>query len=271
MYMLYTTASTKYYEVFNTPDSMVDARVTKLSKKVSLYVVTHYHGDGTYFSDLTYAYNKNGLISKVKYKDKEQPKYENATTVYSYKKNRISKVVMKQTSLTEVNTPTYKDGKLKTLKWSSKDTESTEHGVKTFYYSKGHITKVKNLGHYDDGTGTAVDKYSYKNGLLVKYKDVTHDLTSAYKYDNKGYASYEGPVDQDGKVYAYYNNTYNTKGLLTAVNITKLENSEKAVPTDPVLKVTYKKIKVAKSLAKKVKAQQKWILVPSADGSIYNA
>lgn len=58
---------------------------------------------------------------------------------------------------------------------------------------------------------------------------------------------------------AYLRNKYNSKALLTASYIKKFKY-DKTRLKDPVLKVTYKK----------VKAQQQWIIRNIRDESIYN-
>ncbi len=236
-----------------------------MAATTNVYVVDHYKGDDTeiYFPNETITYNKNGLISKMKLKaiyepDEIREDYTynfNTTSLFTYKKNKLSKLSVKDVISTETYKPVYKGGLLKTLKITSQYSDSTSHSTRKYTYSKGRIATVNG------------EQYTYKNGLLV---DLGDDINK-YGYDSKGYLSYRSHI-LVGEAYddVYFKNTYNKKGLLVSTRISKYENSDEAVPSKPVLKVTYKKIKVSKSMVKKVNAQQNWILRNVRDDSIYN-
>lgn len=245
--------------------AMVLSTMTPVSaeSKATVYVVDRFKGDTYNYQSQTMTYNKSGLLTKVAQKSTGNLK---SAQYYSYKNNRLSKVVYQSNASKETNTPLYKKGKLDQLTENFKDSNSTSRTIHQFYYSKGNIVKVKNT--YLDISGNQVTyyHYKYKKGLLVE------DEVTVYKNDAKGYVSYKEPFYLPGDYTdaAYFTNKYNSKGLLTAVYVKKLETYKQKMPKKAVLTVTYKKIKVAKSVVKKVKAQQKWILRGTGDYSIYN-
>ncbi|MGM9952645.1 MAG: hypothetical protein ACI32Q_04570 [Intestinibaculum porci] len=75
-------------------------------------------------------------------------------------------------------------------------------------------------------------------------------------------------LGEDTESPVYYKNTY-ANGLLKPAKLNKCD-AFSPIPKTLVLTVTYKKVKVNASLAKKVKAQQTWILRGHGDDSIYN-
>lgn len=241
--------------------------------KTSVYVVTHYKGDGTFFPDKTVTYDKSGLIHQIKQKGILEPDtykgeylYNNDwNTVYSYKKNKISKIVSTDETFVDTSTPTYKGGKVKTLKTVEKAGSDTSTITHQYAYTKGQITKetIKQKSEK-----AIVHKYKYnKKGQLIY--DGASDRT--YKYDGKGYVSYYSPMLVENEyVSVYFRNVYNSKKLLTATYIKKFKKTKRAVPKAAVLKVTYKKIKVSRSVLKKVKAQQNWFLKNGQEDAIYN-
>ena len=83
--------------------------------------------------------------------------------------------------------------------------------------------------------------------------------------------SYKDPIalGEDVEIGVYFKNSY-ANGLLKSTKVSKYETFSSVPPKAPVLTVTYKKVKVNASLAKKVKAQQAWILRNIRDDSIYN-
>lgn len=252
--------------------SMIFTAVTPVAaaSKQTVYLVDHYKGDESFFPNLTVSYTKSGLISTIKQKsasDGDVYYNTNYSKTFTYKNNRIGKIVYKSPYQTETETPVYTGTKLNKLKWVQKKDGVTTKGVVTYIYSGKNIVKSKSVYSQTGSKEKQVanNTYSYKNSLLTKSGDFS------YKYDNKGYLAYKSPVylgdESDG---AYFKNTYNKQGLLTKTYIKKFDYYRGNPIKTPVLTVTYKKVKVSTSLVKRIKSQQKWILRNVQDDSIYN-
>ena len=244
---------------------MLSTATPAFAASASVYVVNHYQGTGSFFPNQKFSYNKNGLMSKSTQTGSVDDYYNGKyTETYTYKKNKITKTVSKNAYGLRTVTPIYKGGKLKTLKWTGKGFDNSKGTVK-YTYSGNVISKA-----YTSYTDSQVKQsysteYTYENGLLIKEGE------TSYNYDSKGYLSYRNPVYiGDTSDAITLRNTYNSKGLLKATYIKSFENNNVTPSKKPILKVTYKKIKVSKSMVKKIKAQQKWILRNIRDDSIYN-
>lgn len=101
------------------------------AKKTSVYVVSRYKGDESFFPNQTITYNKDGLIRKIKQTgdpNTDEVYDSSGTDIFTYKKNKISKVVIKEDSRIEVDTPVYKGKKLNSLKFTSKSPDTTIKG-----------------------------------------------------------------------------------------------------------------------------------------------
>lgn len=235
----------------------------------TMYLVDHYKGDRSNFPDEKITYNKNGLIATIKETgDEGTDAAYNVSYVQNltYKNNRIIKSFIKATeNVTKVATPTYKGSKLNKLTYIYKGYGVTTKGTVTYKYKGRNIVKRTEISKDSDSKKAEkeVEKNTYKNGLLVKSGYFT------FKYDAKGNIIYKYPVYiGDDSASITLKNKY-SNGLLKSSTAVKYNNYDSENKT-PVLTVTYKKVRVNASLAKKVKAQQAWILRGIGDDSIYN-
>ncbi len=244
----------------------------------TMYLVDHYKGDKTFFPDQKITYNKSGLISTIKQTGDEEnfTSYSNDySESFAYKNNRIVKINFKSENKKQTNTPTYMGSKLSKVTCSSNDSYGGKTKVTTNYTYKGSHFKACKIVSTSSGSKekeTTKLKYTYTNGLLTREKGLNYSLIdNLYKYDQKGYLSYKDPIalGEDVEIGVYFKNSY-ANGLLKSTKVSKYETFSSVPPKAPVLTVTYKKVKANASLAKKVKAQQAWILRNIRDDSIYN-
>ena len=248
----------------------------------TMYLVDHYKGDRTYFPNQKLSYNKNGLISLIKQiGDKNDFSSEYADTYnesFTYKNNRIKQIKFKSKYMKQTNTPHYKGSKLNKLTIVRINNPEEKTKMTTTYTYKGahfYTSKLVSTSSDSKEKKTYKEKYTYTNGLLT-YKERNgsspYDFYNyAYDYGHKGYLTYKNPVilGEDTEAGVYFKNTY-ANGLLKSTKVSKYKSFMAISPKAPVLTVTYKKVKVNASLAKKVKAQQAWILRNIRDDSIYN-
>ncbi|MDO4399558.1 MAG: hypothetical protein Q4D27_01260 [Coriobacteriia bacterium] len=187
-----------------------------------------------------YAYTTNGLVKVINYSGEK--------TTYTYdKKNRLKSNVAKYGKTTWKTT--YKlDGKGRVVKATTKGSSSS--GQTFTYNAKGQLTKHKGFLGWT--------KYSYNSKGQVKKTTEdnaeTGKNTYSYKYDEQGNVvkRYNGK-----RLEYHYVNTYKNGNMVKSVGYTGNSNEKEFTET-----YTYKQIKVPKSLAKYVKAQQR-ILVSS--------
>lgn len=249
---------------------MLSSTMSALAASTSVYVVTRCKSDGLNFPKQTITYNKTGLLKKItkKASSDNYPYEDNYVTSFYYKNNRISKKVEKSSDSKAISTPYYEGDKLNSLTYKRDDNGPYSNETYYYYYSGNNIIQYKTVDVIEDGRElTSMSSIlQYKNGLLIKYLD------RSYAYDSKGYLSYKDSFDLAGDGYdgAYLKNVYDSKGLLKAVYVKKYEHKKRKPSKKPFVKFTYKKIKVSRSVVKKVKAQQKWILRNIGDASIYN-
>ncbi|MCR5791553.1 MAG: hypothetical protein K6G65_00140 [Lachnospiraceae bacterium] len=237
----------------------------KKEKKVSVYVITKHEVDddaetSEYYK---YTYNKNGFVKKGV--------SALSTSAYTYKGTRLIKIVETPKkgydSLEKtVTTNTYdKKGRLKK---SVEKSESATTTMKCTYDKKNRLTKeeyIKDNGETKKKEFIAY-KYNKKGQVLsitAKDDESAEAMKLSYKYDKKGnpiketleWVNDEEISSQSVLTIEY---TYKKDRVLKKVETTTY-GSQAYVDYKAVHTYTYKKIKVPKKYAAKVKKQQKEI------------
>lgn len=220
----------------------------------------------TYISKISY--NKDGLITKAVHPS------EDAIMTYTYGKNgEIRSYEEKVTSgklkgFVGKKTYNWKDGKMVKLTGTiSEPGSSGDDSFDTKFTYKGKkVVKSHSTERYfnEKGEPESYDqdiRYTYKDGKVVKAEGM---ITTTYKYDKKGnlndmkitFKNKDGKIETPG----YYKARISYKNNRAHTLKTENKNGMMDKPIKNTQTYSYKKIKVSKSLADKIAAQQ-WTLV----------
>ncbi len=209
-------------------------------------------------------YNKKGFITKI-----NQPDSQTIVYTFSYnKKNQLTKFVI---NVTGGDYPgkstykyTYKNGLVKTRKQDSGDSDKE---TSTYTYKNKKLVSEKKKSSWKNESGeteteTLKYKYTLKNGHITKWTD-EYSNTMKTTFDKKGnitkrvFSNKDGDVISDVLFKATL--TYNKSGRMTK-RVAQYKNPMMSAKEKVTETIKYKKIKVSKSYADAIEAQQ-WQLL----------
>ena len=221
--------------------------------KTNVYVVSKIiYNSGDYTTTSTYSY-KNGLITKVSSKDVSEDRTSTMVSTFTYNsKNALVKKANKYNGKNSATTTYKTNSKGWVTKVTIKYASDSPKNVTKYTYKGGKLVKASN--EY------GVTTYKYSDGKLKTYihksPDGSNWYKAAYTYDKKGGKTkcVEQDSGSDAKFTLTYKNTYKNGRL--AKQVAKLNGDKLETVT-----YTYKKVAAPKSLAKMVKAQQRYTVM----------
>ncbi len=254
------------------------ARQAEAASKKTVYVLTginYITEDGKTIPVHKYSYNKKGMLKsgtrgngtvkmKFTYDKKGRLKtYETKLNEWQVRKYTYNK----KGKICKVDT-TYLDGSTRKFAYDG------FHSVYKFNSKKQVVKETAAGSVWDDKQEKSVKvtydiRYSYdKKGRIVEKVNKTTGDSVKITYDKKGSSGTMVYKSEDYTSTSKSKNTYNKKGLLT-----KMEENEEDSNGDKIVSVytyEYKKMKVKKSMVKKIKAQQEALMNQGLNFTIPN-